>query len=184
MKKILGFIGGCLILAGCSATPLHQFKVMDYAGEPKINLAVSEIEVESKAPHYDKMPHIEYKMPVSPEAALIRWANNRFNGISMSSPVVLKVIIREASMTQMNKPNESWYTLDNVSYRLKYSVSFVYMKNGQVLNEQTINGWEQSDIPQKSTLSEKEKTWQKMLNAMIEKVNDKVERDIPSEFKA
>lgn len=184
MKKLVGLAGVFMILVGCTATPLHQFNVMDYAGERRINLAVSEIEVDSKAPHYDKMPHIEYKMPVSPEAALTRWAGNRFNGVSMSSPVVLKVIIREASMTQMDKPNDSWYTLDNISYRLKYSVSFVYMKNGQVLNEQTINGWEQSDIPQKSTLSEKEKTWQKMLNAMIEKVNDKVERDIPNEFKA
>lgn len=184
MKKFLGLMGIFLFLAGCSATPLHQFFVSDYSGEPKIHLAVSDVIVQSNAPRFDKLPHIEYKMPISPEQALTKWANNRFNPVSMSSPITFKIVITEASMTQMDKPTTHWYTYDNVSYRLKYSITLLFMKNGAVVQEQKINGWEQSDIPQKSTLSDKEKTWEKMLNAMVEKVNDKVERDIPAEFRA
>ena len=183
MKKMLGVIGAFLMLVGCQATPPQEFDVNDYADVPPIHLSVSEVQVESTVARYDRMPHIEYKMPLRPEEVLQTWANNRFNAVSMSSPVIAKIVIKEASMTQQESPNDSWYTLDNISYRLTYEVSLQFEKDGKIIYEQNVNGWERAAIPAKSSIAEKEETWEKMLNNMVRKVNDKVEEDIPAEYK-
>lgn len=183
MKKLFGLVGALFLLVGCQATPPQEFKVDDYADVPPIHLTVSEVKIESTVARYDRMPHIEYKMPLRPEEVLQTWATNRFNAVSMSSPVIAKIVIKEASMTEQDKPTDSWYTLDNISYRLTYEVSLQFEKEGKVIYEQNVNGWERAAIPQKSSLADKEKTWEKMMNNMVHKVNDKIEDDIPAEYK-
>lgn len=182
MKKGF-FVVVLLFLTACAATPLHQFHVNTYEGAPQIPLMVGDIQVQSAVLHYDKLPHMEYKLPVTPESVLKQWASHRFEAISMSSPITAEIIIKQAYMTMSDQKNPSWYKFDNVSYRLTYQVDMLFKKGGQILNEQTVKGWEEASIPQKSSLAEKEKTWESMLNAMVRKVDTKISADIPAAFK-
>ena len=85
-------------------------------------------------------------------------------------------------MTEEMQPADNWYTYDNVKYRLTYDVAVQFEKNGVVVHAQEVAGWEEASIPQKSTINEKEKTWENMLNNMVTKVDAKVNADMPSDF--
>lgn len=182
MKKILIAAVACLILNACTATPEQSFKVKDFTDEPQIDLAAGDINIQSVVVRNDRAPHMEYKMPMRPEEALYTWANNRYTALSMSSPTTAKIVIRDASMTEEMQPADNWYTYDNVKYRLAYDVAVQFEKNGVVVHAQEVAGWEEASIPQKSTINEKEKTWENMLNNMVTKVDAKVNADIPSDF--
>lgn len=182
MKIFLTTIVACLILAACSATPDHSFKVKDFTDEPQVDLAAGDINIQSVVIRNDRSPHIEYKMPMRPEEALYTWANNRYTALSMSSPTTAKIVIKDASMTEEEQPMDNWYTYDNVKYRLTYDVAIQFEKNGVVVHAQEVTGWEEASIPQKSTINEKEKTWENMLNNMVIKVDAKVNSDIPSDY--
>lgn len=178
MKKY-AFLVAAWMLSACQTAPSQPFYVNDYAHEKKIPLNVSAVTVQSEVLSYHKLPHIENKMPITPAEAIEKWADNRFKAINPASPVTASVIIKNAYMTQTEKPGKNWYTLDNVSYKLTYDVDMVFTRGNTVLNTQTVSGWEHSAIPQKSSLADKEKEWEKMMNAMVKKVNNQLVSTLP-----
>ncbi len=181
MRYLLSVVLG-LFLAGCQAPELHRFDVNTLADERPIPLAVSEVKIVSKAQQYDRMPHIEKTLPVTPEQVLIEWAENRFKAADLSSEAVAVVTIQTADMTQQDEKGANWYTLDNDSYKLSYRVEFAIEKHGETLYRYDTEGWESSSLPQRSSLADKEKTWLKMMNTMILKITQKITYAIPSKF--
>ncbi len=165
-------------LTACTAPELSRFQVTDFGQEAPIVLAVGEIDVVSEVESSHTLPHIEKRMPVTPDQALFDWATQRFKA-GRPGNTALMIVIREASMMQIKKPSGKWYVLDNVMYELRYQIDVVYQKNGQDMVTQTVSGFGNKAIPQKSALATKEKVWQDLLNDMLAKVNRKVIADLP-----
>lgn len=184
LKRNWFFAFGLLLLIGCEAPRLTPFSVNIYQNENPIALSVGDVQVKSEVKKFDRLPHIEEKMPLTPEDALYRWAKNRFYGINMSSPIDAVITIQKAYMTQTDEQSDNWYMFDNVKYRLTYTLTLQFKEGEKVLYTQNVDGWESSSLPQRSSLADKEETWQKMMNAMIRKVNDKVINGLPTRFRA
>lgn len=175
-------LGICFLLAACQAPSLNRFSVYTYAEERAIDLAVADVTVNSEIMQYDRLPHIEKKLPISPEEALQEWANNRFHAADKTSLDTAVITIKEAYMTQKEKASANWYTFNNDSYKLSYEVLIEFVRDDKSLYQHTVQGWESSSLPQRSSLAEKEEVWQKMLNAMVRKVNQQITQSIPSSF--
>lgn len=187
MRKILiGFLGCFIFFAilGCQAPELKNFSVNTFQNGPRVGVNVSDIQIKSETTKYDRLPHIENKMPITPEKALKDWIRNRFYAGNPSTSTIAVVTVQKAYMTQTDDPQETWYVYNNVNYRLTYALSVDFMKDGDVIHHQNLEGFETVSIPKRSSLAEKEAAWQKMMNAMIQKVDNQVFSKIPSEFKA
>lgn len=178
-----GVLGLSLLLGGCTALPLNTFNVDTYATQEPIYLNVSVVDTQSEVLTYNRLPHIEKDLPITPNDVLLDWAHNRFKATNITTPITAEFTVLKAYMTQTQTPTPKWYVLDNTTYRLDYDVMLQFKQNGKILHTQTATGWEEYAIPQKSTLFTKENTWEKMMNNMVQKINDKIVPKIPSEFR-
>ncbi len=183
MRYLLSVVLG-LFLVGCQAPELHRFRVNTLTEERTIPLSVGDIRVVSEVQQYDRMPHIEKTLPVTPERALTEWAENRFTAADISSPVTAVITIEKADMTQQEEKGANWYTLDNDSYKLTYKVAIEFERRDKTLYRYDVDGWESSSLPQRSSIADKEKTFMKMMNAMVRKVNQQITDAIPDTFRA
>lgn len=181
MRFLYLFVIG-LCLAGCQAPSLNQFKVNTLTHEQPVPLNVSDILVVSTDMNFDRMPHIENTLPVTPEQALLQWANHRFQAVDETSPVHVVLTIKQADMTQTEEKSANWYTFDNITYRLSYQVEIVFMRQQDIVYQYAVDGWESSSLPQRSSIADKEETWMKMVNAMIRKVNQQIMQSIPPRY--
>lgn len=170
------------LLAACQAPDLNRFTVYTFSDERPIVLKVSDVVVQSEVMKFNRLPHIEEKLPVSPEEALQEWAHNHFYGADKLSVETAVITIKDAYMTQKEVESANWYTFNNEAYKLTYEVSIAFVRDGNTLYEHTVQGWESSSLPARSSLAEKEGAWQKMLNAMIRKVNGQIVNAIPQTF--
>ena len=179
------FITFCfiLLLSACQAPQLNRFTVNTMADMRPIVLKVNDVQIKSEIMKYDRLPHIEEKLPISPEDALTEWAENRFYGADKLAHTNVVITIRNAYMVQKEELGTNWYTLDNDAYKLTYEVNMAFVQNNSVLYQHTVTGWESSSLPQRSSMADKEATWQKMMNAMIRKVNKQLTESVPDVFK-
>lgn len=184
MKYRLLLVLSLFLLQGCEAPRLNPFSVNTYQEERPISLSVNAVKIESDVKKFDRLPHLEDKMPIPPEEALRRWGQNRFSAVGYSSPIEAVVTIQKAYMTQTEENSDNWFVYNNVNYKLTYALILQFKQDDKILYTQDVDGWESSSLPWRSSLAEKEEAWQKMMNAMIEKVNNKIVKGIPSRFLA
>ncbi|MBR5129683.1 MAG: hypothetical protein IKV03_00455 [Alphaproteobacteria bacterium] len=176
-------IGLGLFLSACTAQPLETFNVDTYANQNPIYLNVSLLDTKSDVLTYNRLPHIEKDLPITPNDVLLDWAHNRFRATNKYSLISAEFTVLKAYMTQTDTPTPKWYILDNTTYRLDYDVMLQFKQNEKILYTQTATGWEEYAIPQKSPLTSKEKVWEKMMNNMVQKINNKIVPEIPNKFK-
>ena len=91
-------LGASLLVQGCE-TPVETQRLPDitFAHLPVFNIAVAKIEVVSNFKAPVKEPHIEHRLPTSPETALRQWAKDRLKPAGDSG--TLRVLIEDASAT-------------------------------------------------------------------------------------
>ena len=174
------YLLGLVFLAACQAPPNTPFQVTNYKNIPPLFLPVGEIKVENQTTRYTELPHLETRIPVMPVSALSEALSNRFAPQYPATDTTATFIIREANLTQKSKETDHWYVWDNVEYLLTYKVDIIYAKGPKILEQQQFSGWEKQSLPQKSSLAQKERVWEKMINAMIQKSADKIEADKPT----
>lgn len=183
MKKVIVF--ACFwVVAACSALPLVSFDVADYRDAAPVDLKADSFRIESDVMQYDRPPHIEYKMPVTPEQALKNWAQNRFSAQDETSSLQAVFVIKEASMTRRRRSSENWYTFDNMEYTLTFQVELVFIDQaGKTRYRLSVGGHEMKAVPRKSAPATKERAWLDMMNNMIHKVNDRLIGDLPTAYR-
>ena len=179
MIKWYFYLLGLMILTGCQAPQYAPFQVIDYKNERPLLLPADEIKVENQTTRYTELPHLETRIPITPVTSLSEALQNRFIPDRSHPGVNVTFVIHEADLVQKTKESEHWYVLDNVEYLLTYKVDVVYERNGQILEQQQFSGWEKQALPKKSSLSQKERTWETMINAMIQKSTEKIDTDKP-----
>ena len=181
MIKKLWFVC-CLGLTACQAPLIKPFTLIDYRQTKPVYLAVDMIEVSDQTIRYPDLPHLETRIPVAPAKALKEALMNKFQASTNQSGNGFSVTVQTASLTQKTQESEHWYILDNVEYLLEYEVTVQYSHSGRPIETQQISGWEKQALPRRSSLAEKEDTWQKMINAMIQKIVDKIQTDMPPDL--
>ena len=98
--RVVGVCFGLgLTLSACSsAPPMQRLPDMTFLYKPPIRLNVARVEVVSEYTAPTVRPNIEYDMPVSPEAAVRKWAQDRLKPVGTSG--ILRVVIHKASATE------------------------------------------------------------------------------------
>ena len=179
--KYFSFFLLCLCCA-CAAPQFKSVQVNTYKEEKKIGVNVSTVDLSSTVEQFDRLPHIEDEMPITPENALKKWVLNRFYASNPTSKVHLNVVIEKAYLTKTDDKMPQWYIFDNEKYMLTYALKFVFKKENQVLYTYYIEGYETSSLPKRSSISSKEAVFEKMLNAMIYKVDEEALDKLPKKF--
>lgn len=170
------------LCCSCVAPTFKSVQVNTFEEEKKIAVNVSSIDVVSNVNHFERLPHIENKMPITPENSLKQWIQNRFCALNDFSDIKMQVIIEKAYLTQTDEKMPQWYMFDNVKYTLTYDLKFVFKNSKTVIYTHQIGGYETSSLPKRSSLSAKEEVFEKMLNAMVYKVDEQVRRQLPKKF--
>jgi len=99
-KRLAGVcLGLGLGLSACSnPPPVQRLPEMTFLYKPPIRLNVARVEVVSEYTAPTVRPNIEYDMPVSPEAAVRKWAQDRLKPVGKEG--ILRVVIHKASATE------------------------------------------------------------------------------------
>ena len=66
-----------LLLSACQTTEVENFPEMTFKHKPSIQLRVIDIQLVSNFERSADAPHVAHKFPISPEKALIKWAEDR-----------------------------------------------------------------------------------------------------------
>ena len=170
------------LCCACAAPEFTMVKVNTFEEEKKISVFASAVEINSTVERFDRLPHIEDEMPITPEESLKKWIQNRFVAIKPETQLKMRVVIEKAYLTQMDEQSGHWYVFDNVKYTLSYALKFIFEKGEDVVYTHNIGGYETSSLPKRSSISVKEKVFEKMLNAMIYKIDEEIRKSVPKKF--
>lgn len=100
-SRLVGlFFGLGFVLSACSSSSpqIQRLPEMSFLYKPPIRLNIARVEVVSEYSAPAQRPNIEYDMPVSPENAVRRWAQDRLKATGKQG--ILRVVIKKASATE------------------------------------------------------------------------------------
>ncbi len=100
-SRLMGVgVGLGLALSACSSPPPPSPRLpeMSFLYKPPIRLNIARVEVVSDYKAPAMRPNIEFDMPVSPENAVRRWAQDRLQAVGTQG--ILRVVIKKASATE------------------------------------------------------------------------------------
>ena len=164
-----------MLLSGCISAPhLSDFLLPDYTLGRDLTIQVYRIDFNSSIPYNRRFPHIENKVPVSPEQALKDFIQQRIHTYQ-THPYRLVVSIEQADLLQEKDPKPHWYQQDNIKFTLSYFIRLQFYQGNIFLSEKTIGGFEMRSIPKLSSLNKKEETWLDMMKCMLKKTNQQIE---------
>ena len=90
----LGLFALVMVSACGSKPPVQRLPELSFASERPIYLNVAQLEIVSQYQPPGRPPNYEHLMPISPEAAAIRWAKDRLHPIGRTGSA--RVIIKDA----------------------------------------------------------------------------------------
>ena len=176
MKK---WIVLCLIcLLGCMPKYTPTARIKDYGAQGALVLPASKIETVSLVEQGPQPPHIENRMPQSPEKALYNWAYVRLR-TNRVRDLTARFIIEEASMIREEEPQRWPWQYDNYKYTLTWKVRLQLADSkGFAPFETATQGFVMRTLPQKASVNETKALWTDMLDEMEILVNEKITQDV------
>lgn len=174
-----------LALAACETqVSVQRFPEITFAHMQKIGLNVARIEVKSEFHPTMQAPHIEHLMPVPPERAMRRWAEDRLQANGVTN--VARFTIGDASVTEtplkvegglagaFKKQQAARYEaavaatieiVDDRGFRRAFASSRV--SRSQTLGED-------------ATLNDRDRLWFELIDALMKDFNAEMEQDLRS----
>jgi len=108
-SRLAVLLAAALALAACdSKPPVQRLPEISFADKPPIVLDVGQLEIVSEFQSPARAPNYEYLMPVSPEAAAIRWAKDRLKPMGRTG--FARVIIKDASVVKSDLKTDKGFT--------------------------------------------------------------------------
>jgi hypothetical protein len=100
MRKFI-FLTIVVLLAGCQTPPPQtSYPDITFSHETPFTLTVSQVQVDNRYQAPMRAPNIEHVVPVPPERALRRWAQDRIK--PSGQPGTARFIINQASIVETN----------------------------------------------------------------------------------
>ena len=169
-------------LAACASTdeavpqkynePLLCFPVI-------LNLKVNKVEVVSEFTPSFTRPNVEHLFPVSIEKTAKLWATDRLKAVDFSSDKQATFIIKDASVTEEVVKSDKLFEKDSLKYRAKLSV---VLKINDPYNfssaETSLEAWRELTIPVDTSIEDKERYWNSMVEKLFEEFNARMQMNI------
>lgn len=172
-----------LLLGACSnmgeVAETRRFTEPRFDNSAKIELMVNKINVVSEFTPSFTRPNVEHLFPVSIEKAAKIWAGDRLEAVDFSSNRTADFIIKDASVTEEEIKASQLFYKDSLKYRATLSVVLkVYSDNGQSSAQTSIEAWRELTMPIDTSIEEKEKYWNEMVQKLFEEFNVRMEQNI------
>lgn len=107
-RMVLAVASVAAVAACNSNPPVQQLPPISFAGETPITLDVGQLEIVSEFKSPGRLPNFEQMMPVSPEAATIRWAKDRLRPMGRTG--YCRVVIKNAGVIQTPLKTDKGFT--------------------------------------------------------------------------
>ncbi|MCM1323675.1 MAG: hypothetical protein NC218_05900 [Acetobacter sp.] len=182
--KCIMLMFGSLFLFACRSTSDVDAVPLRYC-EPRfqntapIELNVEKVDIISEFIPSFTRPNVEHLFPVSIEKAAKLWAEDRLKADGFSSNRIAEYIIKDASVTEEIEKSEELLQKDRLKYRANLSVVLkITDKANLAAAETTINAWRELRIPVDTSIAEKEKYWNDMVQKLFNDFNARMEQNI------
>lgn len=173
-----------LSVSGCDTpAPQQRLPQLSFSHLQPFRLNVGRVEVATEYQSPMRDPNVEHVMPLSPEAAVKRWVQDRLQPVGTQNAV--RVVIRDASVIEVPLRVEK-----GVAGMFKEQPSERY----DASLEMVIQGLDERNLPRAEiiarskrsrsvregiTLNERDRVWFEMVEEMMRDLNDQLQGLIP-----
>ena len=175
-------------LAGCETNlPLNGFPELRYNHLAPIRLDAVRVEVVQQYKSIGARPYVEHEFPQRPAEAAARWATDRLQAVGTRNIVrmtILKGSVVEVPLAR-TEGVKGIFTIDqSEQYDGTLSVRVeIIGPDGQQLAYVASQATKSRSVPENITLADREKTWFRMTESMMNELNLSLERQIMEHFK-
>jgi hypothetical protein len=181
--RLLAAAVALLALAGCQQPPPQQrLPEMSFTSKPPIQLNIGRIEVVTQYQPPLRAPNIEHQMPVSPAAAMQRWAQDRLRPLGREGSA--RLIVRDAKVIETRMKTDSGVTgmfKDQQAERYDATLDVVF----QILDERQFMIAEAQAQASRTrgvlegiSVNERERIWYEMVQQLTDEVGTQLENSI------
>ena len=171
MKKTLFLM---FFLSSCMSAPQSAFQINPDMDACLLN--VGKIETISMMSHFDVLPHIENRLPISPEQAIIEWTKTHLRPSNTSQD--MWIVVHKAEIIQTDLPDPHFFKLDEVNYTLNYEIEIQLRNQNQLIKKFPVSGTGFITMAKKASLSQKEKGWAWLIQKMLTHLKTKIQTDL------
>ena len=172
-----------LSIVGCANDAQKPgFPKISFAHLQPISLNVARVEVENRYVPPATRPNVEHEFPVSPAASALNWGRDRLRAVGSSG--VARVIVRRASVVevplQKSTGMKGLFTRDQ-SERYDAVIDMmveVRDQTGKVRVTAESIAKRSESVSENISLSEREKVWFRMTEAMMVDLNTSLENQV------
>ena len=190
MKNLMRFFLAGLALvfiASCETTlPPKEFPELRYNHLAPIRLNAVRVEVVQEYKSSGTRPNVEHEFPQRPAEVAAQWATDRLQAVGTNN--IVRVTIVKGSVVEVPLAKSSGvkgiFTIDqSEQYDGTLSVRVeIVGPGGQQLAYVASQSTKSRTVPEDITLSDREKTWFRMTEAMMNDLNLSLERQIKQHF--
>lgn len=105
-------VAATLALGACqtAAPEIQKLPEISFAHKQPINLNIAELRIDPQYQPPGRKPNVEHLMPVSPEGAAVRWAQDRLRPMGAAGSGAARMIISDARVVEVPLPVEKGLT--------------------------------------------------------------------------
>ncbi len=185
IKNILSIFYALALVSLLSACASSDEAVPQKYNEPRfdnnnlINLKVNKVEVVSEFTPSFTRPNVEHLFPVSIEKTAKLWANDRLKAVDFASDKQATFVIKDASVTEEVIKSDKIFEKDSLKYRAKLSVVLTVKDPYNFSSAETsLEAWRELTIPVDTTIEDKEKYWNSMVEKLFEEFDARMQMNI------
>lgn len=102
-SRLVLALAAVLALGACQTKPpIQKLPEISFADKRPIRLNVAELRIEPQYQSPLREPNVEHLMPVSPEAATVRWAQDRLKPMGSVGSGAARVVINDAKVVRVS----------------------------------------------------------------------------------
>ena len=144
-----------------------------------VNLKVNKVEIVSEFTPSFTRPNVEHLFPVSIEKTAKLWAADRLKAVDLASDKQATFIIKDASVTEEVVKSDKIFEKDSLKYRARLSVVLTISDPYNCSSAETsLEAWRELTIPVDTTIEDKERYWNSMVEKLFDEFNARMQMNI------
>lgn len=184
IRNILLAFFSFILISGCAGignedAEIKRYQEPRYRDDAPIRLSVSQVDIRSEFMPSFTRPNVEHLFPVSIEKTAKLWARDRLQADDFSSQRRAEFIIRDASVTETVQNSEKLFYKDHLIYKAHLVVVLRIIDDSNKSKAETeIDAWRELTIPADSSIADKEKYWNTMVDKLFTEFNIQMDQNI------
>ena len=185
IKNILSMFCALAMVSTLTACASSDEAVPEKYNEPRfnadgvVNLNVNKVEIVSEFTPSFTRPNVEHLFPVSIEKTAKLWAADRLKAVDLASDKQATFIIKDASVTEEVVKSDKIFEKDSLKYRARLSVVLTISDPYNFSSAETsLEAWRELTIPVDTTIEDKERYWNSMVEKLFDEFNARMQMNI------